>query len=73
MSKDIVIAIDKLKEIIESDWDDDIIRMKIGEYALSVAEKSDSDVKDLLDIKFIKRTTPELLQQASARCCRGRV
>lgn len=72
MTRELKIDLDKVKELIESDWDDNMIRLKVGEYVLSVAEKQDSEIAKLLDIQFVRPMT--IAQQPSAaRCCRGRV
>lgn len=71
MTRELKIDLDRVKELIESDWDDNMIRLKVGEYVLSVAEKQDSEIAKLLDIQFV--TPMKIAQPSAARCCRGRV
>ena len=72
MTRELKIDLDKVKELIESDWDDNMIRLKVGGYVLSVAEKQDSEIAKLLDIQFV-RPMKIAQQPSAARCCRGRV
>ncbi len=75
MSKNLSIDLLDIQKIISSDWDDNAIRIKIGEFVLQKAIKQDSKIKSLINTKFIKE--PKGLAIASkkilSRCCRGHV
>lgn len=77
MSQIITIEKDDLIKIIESDWDDNMIRLKVGEFILSKAEKQFKDISKLLNMKFVKDMEGINLSLPSSteggtRCCRGR-
>jgi hypothetical protein len=85
MSKKLSIELSDIRNIIESDWDDNAIRMRIGEIVLQKAIEQDKGIESLLDIKFViepkreehKRESKEFISvppfPIASRCCRGRV
>lgn len=75
MSKNLKIDLADIRKMIESDWDDKAIRLKIGDYVVQKAAEEDKEIASLLDIKFVneaERASDES-RGLLARCCRGRV
>ncbi|MCF7982347.1 MAG: hypothetical protein K9K86_10205 [Pseudomonadales bacterium] len=75
MSKTLSIDLADIKGIVESDWDDKAIRLKIGEFVVQKAADADDEIASLLDVKFVKEADKASDESRGllARCCRGRV
>ena len=72
MSK-LMIDLDELRKLIESDVDDETIRLKVGEWLVKQAAETDSEIATLLNTKIV--TGPqdqcESVPAGRGRCCRG--
>lgn len=73
MNKNLNIDLVEIRKIIESDWDDKAIRLKIGEYVVKRASEENKDIASLMDIKFVKDAdkASDELRGIRSRCCRG--
>ena len=75
MIEKLSIELSEIQQIIESDWDDKAIRLRVGEYVLQKAAEQDKGIESLLDTKFVKEpvTAAYMTHRVLSRCCRGRV
>ncbi|MBT3255468.1 MAG: hypothetical protein HN366_03270 [Deltaproteobacteria bacterium] len=74
MSK-LMIDLDELRKLIESDVDDEIIRLKVGKWLVKQATEADSEIATLLDTKVVTGAQGlcEPVAAGRGKCCRGRV
>ncbi len=75
MENKMAINLLEIRKIIESDWDDEAIKLKIGDYVINKLSAEDKEIAALMDIKFIKEANMAINVPHGgryARCCRGR-
>jgi hypothetical protein len=72
MSKKLSVELSEIQKIIESEWDDDKIRLQVGKYILKKAAEQDVEIDRLLNTKIVKSTSEGTEIIAAGRsCCRG--
>lgn len=72
MSEKLSVEWSEIQNIIESEWDDDKIRMQVGKYILKKAAEQNVDIDRLLNTKIVKSASEGIQNIAAGRsCCRG--
>ncbi|HWR30669.1 MAG TPA: hypothetical protein VN631_12650 [Negativicutes bacterium] len=74
MSK-LMIDLDELRKLIESEVDDETIRLKVGNWLVKQAAEADSEIATLLNTKIVTDVQGMCIPAAAGRgkCCRGHV
>lgn len=76
MSEKLSIDLSDIRKIIESDWNDLVIKRSVGKYILRKAAEQDKDIAALLETKFVEDVkihgNPDLRDSILRGCCRGR-
>jgi hypothetical protein len=72
--KSIEVDLEAIKKLVESEWDDNMLRLKVGEFVLQQVERQDAALKRLLNIKFVSepKRARGVTREPGPRCCRGR-
>ena len=73
MEETLSIEFSDIQKIIESNWNEDIIKQTIGEYVLQKTIDNYNDIDALMNVKFILQEEPSGKKfPFSSACCRGK-